>query len=217
MSLCLFPVGGVFTLVYSEICPRWTCLLEFWVRESVCPSVFQPQPCRRCLILMEKQPQREVRHITSAHYWLSSALLQTTTWWSCVSSTEPPEVPTLKYHLKKLKINTLQLCSCSSTTKKQKYTSNSKKYSICQICINVNINFGTKFLILNDFMDCKKTLKINFKNVNINYCAKVYKLINTSKIPQNWLLFLPYWQIFLLLIIFLISYCSSLFQNTCIR
>lgn len=47
----------------------------------------------------------------------------------------------------------LQLCSCSSTTKKQKYTSNSKKHSICQICIN--IKFGTKFLILIDFMDCK--------------------------------------------------------------
>lgn len=86
--LLFLSVGGVSILVCSEMCRRWTCLREFWVRGSVCPSVWQLQLCRGCLILMEKRPQPEVRHIPSA------AILQTNTRWCCMSSTE-----TLQYSL----------------------------------------------------------------------------------------------------------------------
>lgn len=61
LSLSL-SLGGVFTLVCWETFPQWTCPPQSWVRGSVCPSVWQLQPCREWHIPTERRPLPEVRH-----------------------------------------------------------------------------------------------------------------------------------------------------------
>lgn len=139
LSLCVCPVDGVFTLVFSEMCPRWTCPLQCWVRESVCPSVCQLQPCRRCLILMEKRPRREVRH-TSHQLFNTLSITTHKPHGGAVCLLHKPLCS--HFNIPRQNLPTANKLDCSDTVlvflklNTKQYTSNYSK--------NVNVRFGRK-------------------------------------------------------------------------